>query len=145
MRISIYKIHTDHGTYVGQTKDFNVRMGYHYKCKMTTEPSTRPIVHALRATPDDRLHVEEIGLYDVTTRRDMGIIERYWINQTKINLNVLDKDRGNAMYHDDVIEFERGSRCERSPEDKICTDFKYNYDMLHIIEQMRSLAILDDV
>ena len=147
MRISIYKIHTDHGTYVGQTKDFNVRMGYHYKCKTTTEPSTRPIVHALRATPEERLRVEEIGLYDVKERRDVGILERYWINQTKVNLNVLEKDRGNAMYHDDVIEFERDARCERDKDDRICTDFKHNYDVLCIIERMWSLTLdepLDD-
>ena len=143
MRISVYRIHTDHGTYVGQTKDFNVRMGYHYKCKMSDEASTRPIVHAIRETPDERLHVEEIGLYEVETRRDMGIIERYWINRTKENLNVLERDKGNAVYHTDVIEFVRDARCERGPDDGICTDFRRNYEVLDIIERMWRLR-LDD-
>ena len=37
MHYSVYRIHTDQGTYVGHTSDFNYRMGWHYNCKFSDE------------------------------------------------------------------------------------------------------------
>src|SRR6056300_98456 len=140
MYFSIYRIHTDKGSYVGHTKDFNFRMGWHYNSKFTDE-SNRLIIQAIRETPDDRLKVEEFGVYDVENRKDIELIERYWINTTKSDLNMILKDVGNTIYHDSVIDFIRCSEVQRDCDDKINTDMKHNYDMWCIIRKMKDLQL----
>ena len=141
MLLSIYKIYTDMGTYVGHTTDFNNRVGWHYSCKLNNKTSKRPIIHAIRKTPTERLRVEELGIYEVDKRSDIEIIERYWINKTNSKLNIQLQDIGNTMYHIDVIAYERETKRERQPDDKINTDFKYNYDVLCITRQMSDMSI----
>jgi hypothetical protein len=141
MYFSIYRIHTDKGTYVGHTNDFNFRMGWHYSCKFNDDKSNRPIIQAIRETPDDRLKVEELGLYNVRCRDNIGIIEKYWINKTKSNLNVLLKDVGNVMYHDDVIDFIKKAEVIRSQDEKINTDMKYDYDVWCITDKLKNLHL----
>ena len=143
MYLSIYKIYTDFGTYVGHTTDFNSRMGWHYSCKCNNKVSRRPIIKAIRGTPDERLRVEEIGIYEVEKRHDIEILERYWINKTNSELNILLKDVGNTIYHYDVEAFERVSKRDRSPDDKINLDFKYNYDVFCITKRISDMTIED--
>ena len=140
MYFSIYRIHTDHGTYVGRTKDFNSRIASHYATKMADHRSAgRPLVDALRTTPDYRLNVEELGYYKVSNRRDRDKIERYWIGKTVSNLNVAHK--GSAMFMDDSVELERKSRVDRHPDDRIYLDMKYLYDLNTITYKMKRLTI----
>ena len=141
MYFSIYRIHTDKGTYVGHTRDFNFRMGWHYSCKFTDEKSSRLIIQAIRDTPEDRLKVDELGVYDVYNRKDIEIIERYWINTTKSELNMILKDFGNTIYHDDVIDFIRSSEVQRRCDEKINTDMKHNYDMWCITRKTKDLHL----
>lgn len=140
MYFSIYRIHTDLGTYVGHTRDFNFRMGWHYSSKFT-DGSSRLIVRAIRETPDDRLRVEELGVYDVENRKDIGLIEKYWINTTGSELNMRLKDAGNTVYHESVLDFVRCSEVRRDRDDKINTDMKYNYDMWCLIRKMEDLQV----
>ena len=144
MYFSIYRIHTDYGTYVGHTTDFNHRMGFHYNCKFDTKMSKRPIIKAIQATPDDRLKVEEIGIYEVDTRNDIKIIERYWINKSRANLNVLLVDTKNTIYHTDVLTFEHESKRERSRDDKINTNFRHNYDVLCITQRIKHMSLVEN-
>jgi hypothetical protein len=141
MYFSIYRIHTDKGTYVGHTRDFNFRMGWHYSCKFNDDKSNRHIIQAIRETPDDRLKVEEMGVYDVETRKDIELIERYLINTTKSNLNMILKDVGTTIYHNDVIDFVRCSEVTRGYDEKINTNMKYNFDVWCIIMKMRDLHL----
>ena len=141
MYFSIYRIHTDKGTYVGHTKDFNFRMGWHYSCKFTEEESNRLIIQAIRDTPNDRLKVEELGVYDADNRKDIELIERYWINATKSELNMILKDVGNTIYHDDVIDFITSSEVQRGCDEKINTNMEHNFDMWCIIRKMRDLHL----
>jgi hypothetical protein len=92
-------------------------------------------------TPDDRLKVEELGVYDVETRKDIELIERYLINTTKSELNMILKDVGNTIYHDDVIDFVRHSEVQRRCDEKINTDMKHNFDVWCIIMKMRDLHL----
>jgi hypothetical protein len=106
--------------------------------------SKRPIIKAIQATPDDRLKVEEIGIYEVDTRNDIKIIERYWINKSRANLNVLLVDTKNTIYHTDVLTFEHESKRERSRDDKINTNFRHNYDVLCITQRVKHMSLVEN-
>ena len=140
MYFSVYRIHTDHGSYVGRTKDFNTRMVSHYTSKVSNHKSAgKPLVNALRTTPDDRIRVEELGYYKVSRPKDRNKIERYWIGHTGSNLNVM--DRGRAIFMDDSAEIERMSRITRGPDNHINLDMKYLYDLNMITYKMSKLTI----
>jgi hypothetical protein len=141
MYFSIYQICTDDGTYVGHTTDFNYRMGWHYNCKFSNESCRRPIIKAIRATPEDRLFVEELGLYDVRDRNEIEVIERYWINKTKSELNKLLKDVGSVIYHDDVIDFIKGAEVKRKCDENINLNMKDNYEALCVTRKMKELHL----
>jgi hypothetical protein len=139
MHYSVYRIHTDQGTYVGHTSDFNYRMGWHYNCKFSDESSRRPIIRAIRETPEDKLKVEELGLYCVESRDEIEVIERYWINKTKSSLNRLLKDTGNVMYHDDIIKFMEGAEVTRKCDESINLNMRENFDVWYVTRKMKEL------
>jgi hypothetical protein len=66
MYFSIYRIHTDKGTYVGQASNLVSRMIAHYSCKVWKQEYKKerlPICKAIRETPSDNLKIEELGYY----------------------------------------------------------------------------------
>lgn len=140
MYFSVYRIHTDHGTYVGRTKNFNSRMVSHYASKVSKHKSAgQSLITALRETPDNRIRIEELGYYKVSKPKDRNKIERYWIGYTGSNLNVM--NRGRAVFMDDSVELERKSRINRGPDDRIHLDMKYLYDLNMITYKMSKLTI----
>ena len=89
MYYSIYRIHTDKGTYVGQTKDLISRLKQHYRCKFEKRKNQVMLVRAIRATPDERLKFEELGYYNVSDKSEINCIERYWISKCSSTLNIV--------------------------------------------------------
>ena len=89
MYYSIYRIHTDKGTYVGQTKDLISRLKQHYRCKFEKRKNQVMLVRAIRATPDERLKFEELGYYNVSDKSQINCIERYWISKCRSTLNIV--------------------------------------------------------
>jgi excinuclease UvrABC nuclease subunit len=108
MYYSIYRIHTDKGTYVGQTKDLISRLKQHYRCKFEKRKNQVMLVRAIRATPDERLKFEELGYYNVSDKSQINCIERYWISKCSSNLNIV--CRGVHSFFCEFEEFYRVSR-----------------------------------
>jgi len=108
MYYSIYRIHTDKGTYVGQTKDLISRLTKHYGCKFEKRKNQVVLVRAIRATPDERLKFEELGYYNVSDKSQINCIERYWISKCSSNLNIV--CRGVHSFFCEFEEFYRVSR-----------------------------------
>ena len=74
MYFSIYRIHTDKGSYVGQASDLVTRMIAHYSCKVWKKGYKKerlPICKAICETPDDNLKIEELGYYKVSEKSEI--------------------------------------------------------------------------
>ena len=144
MYFSIYRIHTDNGTYVGQASDLQRRMIGHYSCKVWKkgEQTERlPICKAIRETPDERLKIEELGYYKVSTKIDINRIERFWIGLTRANLNICHRHKRGTLYLDGSSEVEKKSRVQRSPDNTITLDMKYQFDLMMITYKLRKMVI----
>ena len=142
MLYSIYRIQCHDGCYVGHTRDFNYRMGSHYASKVDGKESGRHIVISLRATCDDDIIIEELGLYEVSCFSEILCIERYMINEHGGTLNMLMRDKGRTIYHDDVKSFV--SSCYRVRDtEPINDDIRYNYMLKEMIDCFRSMSLED--
>ena len=142
MYFSIYRIHTDYGTYVGQTKNIQKRMVSHYSCKIWKKSpgeQKTPRYKAIVNTPDDRLVFEELGYYNVH-KRQINQIEKYWIARTGANLNVNHKHNKRTLYLN-WYDLERTSRIQRTPDQHITLDLKYQFDLMMITYKLQNLDI----
>jgi len=135
MYYSIYRIHTDKGTYVGQTKDLISRLTKHYGCKFEKRKNQVVLVRAIRATPDERLKFEELGYYNVSDKSQINCIERYWISKCSSNLNIV--CRG---FPEHCCPLEKSLRIERSTPTP-CLDIKHQYDIMRLCNKLRCLSL----
>lgn len=144
MYFSIYRIHTDKGTYVGQAVDLQRRMISHYSCKVWKkgEKTERlPICKAIRETPDERLKIEELGYYKVSNKSRINRIERYWISLTGANLNICHRHKRRTLYLDGSSDIEKNSRVDRGSDNRITLDLKYQFDLMMITHKLNKLIL----
>ena len=143
----MYKISTDNGIYVGQSKDIQQRMVSHYSSKTwKKDPVTcrTRIYNAILTTPDERLTIEELGFYDVKNKKQINKIEKYWIARTGANLNVIHRHRKRTLYLDELHTLEKTLRVNRTPEQHVILDMKYQYDLMMVTYKLQKLN-LDEV
>jgi hypothetical protein len=137
MYYSIYRIHTDKGTYVGQTCNLLNRMAEHYGCKHEKRRYQVMLVRAIRATPDERLKIEELGYYKISDKKQIYKIEKYWISKCKSKLNIV--HRG---FPEHCCPLEKSLRIERStPIPSLCLDMKHQYDIMRLCNKFKNLHI----
>jgi len=144
MYFSIYRIHTDKGTYVGQASDLVRRIIGHYSCKVWKKGYKNerlPICKAIRETPDDRLKVEELGYYKVSKKSEINRIEKFWIGLTGSNLNIYHRHKRCTLYLDGSHELEKNLRVDRRLGDKITLDMKYQFDLMMITHKLNKLVL----
>lgn len=118
MYFSIYRIHTDKGTYVGQTSDLVSRMLGHYSCKVWKKGckiERLPIYNAIRDTPDYRL--------------------------TGSELNIQYRSKGRTLYLDGSYELEKELRVDRSSDNKITLDMKYQFDLMMTTYKLSKMTL----
>jgi hypothetical protein len=144
MYFSIYRIHTDKGTYVGQASNLVSRMIAHYSCKVWKQEYKKerlPICKAIRETPSDNLKIEELGYYKVSKKSEINKIEKFWISLTGSNLNICHKHKSRTLYLDGSHELEKNLRVDRSLGDEITLDMKYQFDLMMITHKLKKLVL----
>ena len=144
MYFSIYRIHTDKGTYVGQASDLVRRMIAHYSCKVWKKGYKKerlPICKAICETPDDNLKIEELGYYNVSDKSKINRIEKFWIGLTGSNLNICHRHKSRTLYLDGSHELEKKSRVDRHFDDRITLDMKYQFDLMMITHKLNKLVL----
>ena len=144
MYFSIYRIHTDKGTYVGQASDLVSRMIAHYSCKVWNKGykiERLPIYTAICETPDHRLKIEELGYYKVSKKSEINRIEKLWIGTNGSDLNVHHRPKGCTVYLDGSHELEKKLRVGRSLDNGITLDMKYQFDLMMITHKMSKMTL----
>ena len=144
MYFSIYRIHTDKGTYVGQASDLVSRMIAHYSCKVWKKGykiERLPIYKAICDTPDDRLKIEELGYYKVSKKSQINKIEKFWIGIAGSELNVHHRPKSRTLYLDGSRELEKELRVDRHLDDKTTLDMKYQFDLMMITNKMFKMTL----
>jgi len=147
MYYSVYKIYTDTGIYVGQTKDIQKRMVGHYSNKTWKKSPgfcRTPIYNAILTTPDERLKIEELGFYKIENRKQINKIEKYWIARTGANLNVIHRHHKRTLYLDELYDLEKTLRITRTQEQRVILDMKYQYDLMMITQKLQKLSLDDE-
>lgn len=144
MYFSIYRIHTDLGTYVGQTSNLASRMIGHYSCKVWKKglkTERLPIYKAIRDTPDHRLKIEELGYYRVSRRSEINKIEKYWTELTGSELNIHHRPKSRTLCLDGSCELEKDLRVDRSSDNKITLDLKYQFDLMMTTYKLSKMTL----
>ena len=144
MYFSIYRIHTDKGTYVGQASNLVSRMIAHYSCKVWKKGykiERLPIYRAICDTPNDRLKIEELGYYKVSKKSQINKIEKFWIGIAGSELNVHHRPKSRTLYLDGSHELEKKLRVDRHLDDKITLDMKYQFDLMMITHKMLKMTL----
>ena len=144
MYYSVYKIYTDAGIYIGQTKDIQKRMVDHYSNKTWKKSPgfcKTPIYNAILTTPDERLRIEELGFYKIENRKQINKIEKYWIARTGANLNVIHKHHKRTLYLDELYNLEKTLRITRTQDQRVILDMKYQYDLMMITHKLQKLSL----
>jgi hypothetical protein len=147
MYYSVYKIYTDAGIYVGQTKDIQQRMVGHYSIKTWKKSPglcRTPIYNAILTTPDERLRIEELGFYKIENRKQINQVEKYWIARTGANLNVKHRHHKRTLYLNGLHDLEKTLRVNRTPEQRVILDMKYQFDLMMVTYKLQKLN-LDEV
>jgi hypothetical protein len=138
MIYSVYKLTTSHGIYVGMTSDMKQRAMFHYKSKAEGIRSCGKKVHnAIRKSDDCCLLMEEICRYDCD-RRDILIVEKYWINKLKSKLNECPKYRDDSF---PIIDDDIRSKEILSFTPIIINDLKYNYEYEDMVYKFSKLSL----
>jgi len=144
MYFSVYIIHTDKGTYVGQASDLVRRMIEHYSCKVWKKGYKKErlsICKAIRETSDDNLKIEELGYYKVSNKSEINRIEKFWISLTGSNLNICHRHKSRTLYLDGSHDLEKKLRVDRHLDDKITLDMKYQFDLMMITHKLNKMIL----
>ena len=138
MIYSIYKLKTCYGIYVGMTTNMKQRAMSHYKSKAEGVRSCgKKCYNALRKSADSCLLMEEICRYDCE-RRDILLIETYWINKLEAKLNVCPRYNPKRLC---IIDDDIHSKEILSFTPIVISDMKSNYEYEDMVYKFSNLSL----